>query len=148
MDLVKTIFIEAAPKAVLDCWKDSQSLSHWLTPSSIVEYRVGGSFEIFLNSKNRKTSPDTVCQILSIQKDHWIDFEWKGPKEFAEIMHHGPFTWVRVEVIRKGKGTKLTLTHKGWRYGTLWEEARTWHDKAWERFLSKLKSWVEEQKTQ
>ena len=93
MDLVKTIDIDAAPAEIMNCWKTGEALSNWLAEESVVEFRVGGSFEISFDGSPRNTRQSADCRILSIQDDEWIDFEWKGPAEFSEIMGQGPFTW-------------------------------------------------------
>ena len=143
MDLIRALDIDATPAEIITCWKTSEELSHWLEPESAVEFRIGGCFEISFDGTPLKSHHAVDCRIISIQDEEWIDFEWKGPVEFSEIMGQGPFTWVRVEFSPMEKGTRLTLRHRGWEHGPLWERARAWHETAWTEYLSKLKRYVE-----
>jgi uncharacterized protein YndB with AHSA1/START domain len=143
MDLVKTIRITAPPETVYECWTKTESLSRWLGKCAKVEFRIGGNFDIIPDKNSRKKSVSPHCRLLHLQKNRCIDFEWKGPGEFAAVMDREPFTWVRVIFREDTEGTVLTLVHRGWGNTQPWEDARRWHDHAWEEILTRLKGWVE-----
>jgi hypothetical protein len=58
--------------------------------------------------------------------------------------HPEPLTHVHVDFKEKGATTEVHVVHDGWKSGGEWEEAKTWHKRAWEEVLSELESYLNE----
>jgi hypothetical protein len=121
-------------------------LEKWLTVSADVDPKVGGKYELFWNPKDKDNDSTIGCKILAISLGRFLNFEWKGAKQFKHFMNDvKPLTNVTVFFIPRKGSTEVHMIHTGWREGSEWEEARQWFDKAWEDAFEKLKTYVEDQ---
>lgn len=119
-------------------------LEKWLTVSADVEPKVGGKYELFWNPKDKENDSTIGCKILAISPGKFLNFEWKGAKQFKQFMNNvKPLTNVTVFFFSQQRSTEVHLVHTGWRESPEWEEARQWFDKAWEDAFAKLKTYVE-----
>ncbi|MFX0049401.1 MAG: SRPBCC domain-containing protein [Candidatus Hermodarchaeota archaeon] len=121
----------------------SKKLESWLPEKAEVEPKVGGKYELFWNPKSRDTNSTIGCKITSIERNKFLSFEWKGPEMFQSFMNFcDPLTHVVVVFtpsVDDPRKSLVYLFHTGWRDDPVWEEARSYFEKAWLRALTNLK---------
>ncbi|MFF3921397.1 SRPBCC family protein [Paenibacillus lactis] len=144
MIITQETLIQADAALVWGAWTESARITEWYAPAADIEAREGGKFELYFNPADKSSMSTTGCTILKYQEPHALAFEWKGPDPFADTMNRGDeLTWVEVILAPEPEGTRVTLTHHGWKDSADWQSARSWHVKAWEDMLASLKSRME-----
>lgn len=137
--------VNAKAHAVFEMLIQNRKLESWLTVEADVEPRVGGKFELFWNPEERDYDSTIGCRITAIERDKFLAFEWKGPKQFSEFMNDtDPLTHVVIFLIPVDENkTELHLIHSGWRGTQEWDKARRWFENLWGPCLQQLKKIVE-----
>jgi predicted enzyme related to lactoylglutathione lyase/uncharacterized protein YndB with AHSA1/START domain len=134
-----SIDVNLSAKKTFEMFVNSEETEKWLCEKAIIEPKVGGKYEIYSDSD--KDDNTQGCKVLAIDKRKYLSIEWKGPKQFAELMNvENEITQVSILFHAKGRFTQVTVIHSGWKSGA--EEAITYFQKAWEGALSKLQSTV------
>lgn len=124
----------------------NEMLQSWLTKIADVEPKAGGKYELFWDPENRDINSTKGCKITAIEKDRFIAFEWKGPKQFMHFMNNAdPLTHVVVFFLpctdpSVPPCTEVYLIHCGWRDSAEWEEARVYFQKAWSAAFENLRA--------
>ncbi len=145
--LYHSVRLRCNTKRAFDMFTMNAHLQKWLTVKADVEPRVGGKFELFWNPKDRKNDSTIGCKITAIEKNKFLAFEWKGPKEFEHFMNNAdPLTHVVIFFIPYKKTnvnvcTEIHLFHSGWRSTPEWEKARLWFNKAWKDAFAGLRKY-------
>jgi len=118
-----------------DYFTESDLLTKWLAEKAEIELEVGGKYELFWTPHDPdKTNNSTYgCKILSFERPHFINFEWRGNAEQKVFMNSiRPLTNVTVLFSKLDNNkTKVTLIHTGWRRDQNWENARQYFIRAW-----------------
>jgi uncharacterized protein YndB with AHSA1/START domain len=109
--LVVTHTFEAPPQRVFDAWLDPKVTGRWLfaTPTGKmvrveIDARVGGRF-VFVDRRDGEDFEHTG-EYLEIDRPRKLVFTFSVPK-FSDISTH-----VTVEIVPRGTGCELTLTHE------------------------------------
>jgi uncharacterized protein YndB with AHSA1/START domain len=111
---------------------DQTLLKSWLTNDAEVEPVAGGKYELFWEPSDRENNSTIGCKVTSIERDRFISFEWKSPKQFKSFANTvDPLTHVVIFFAPVGDSTEIDLFHSGWRSSPEWEEARLWQVRAW-----------------
>ena len=135
-----SVDINASAKKTFEMFTITERVESWLCGKASIEAKVGGKFEVFNDSD--KDDNTKGCKILAIDNGKFLTMEWKGPKQFAELMNvENELTQVSVLFHPKGKSTQITIIHSGWKTGT--DEAISYFQNAWEHALSQLKSTID-----
>ncbi|MBS4189977.1 SRPBCC domain-containing protein [Bacillus sp. FJAT-49705] len=85
------------------------------------------------------------CKITRFVAEKELQFTWKGPDQFTDIMNHeNELTKVTIhfETINEDS-TKVIVEHSGFKDDERWLEAFNWHQMAWSGVLGSLKSALE-----
>jgi uncharacterized protein YndB with AHSA1/START domain len=116
---------------VFAAWLDPASLAQWMCPGAVasataeVDPRVGGRFRIVMRHSHGED--EHRGRYLIIEPPSLLSFTWQSAHtDLAE-------TVVTVELIERGSGTELILTHRG-----LPPARIDAHDKGWTDILRKL----------
>lgn len=118
-------------------------LESWLTKKADVVAQIGGKYELFWEPENPEDNSTIGCKILALEKPVYINFEWKGPKQYKHFMNNAnPLTNVNILFNSVGDHTNVVLLHTGWRDSEEWEEAKQYFINAWEGAFEKLKDFV------
>jgi uncharacterized protein YndB with AHSA1/START domain len=84
------------------------NLEKWLTESADVEPKVGGKYELFWNTKDKENDSTIGCKVLAISPGKFLNFEWKGAKQFKHFMNNvRPLTNVSVFFISNRGSTEV-----------------------------------------
>jgi uncharacterized protein YndB with AHSA1/START domain len=144
VDIRKETFINADITLVWKAWTESDRIIKWFAPAADIEPRENGKFELYFSPENKETMSTKGCKILNYREPTLLEFEWKGPDPFVEIMNEeSDLTTVAVEFEPYNEETKVILIHKGWKDTEEYSQAREWHVQAWEQMLKSLKSNME-----
>ncbi len=118
---------------------DTTLLKTWLAADAEVEPIVGGKYELFWDPSDRENNSTIGCKVTAVERDKFISFEWKSPKQFKHFANSAdPLTHVVVFFTPHGDSTQVTLIHSGWRNSPEWEEARQWQMRAWNGAFDQL----------
>ncbi|MFX0059767.1 MAG: SRPBCC domain-containing protein [Candidatus Hodarchaeota archaeon] len=134
--------IDCDVESAFSMFTNNELLEKWLTLKANVEPTYGGRYELFWVPEHPENDSTIGCKITGIEKNKFISFEWKGPKEFKSFMNSvDPLTHVIVFFSHNKnlKRTIIYLFHTGWRRGKDWESARQYFQKAWCKALKGLK---------
>ncbi|MFE4524855.1 MULTISPECIES: SRPBCC domain-containing protein [Bacillaceae] len=53
-----------------------------------------------------------------------LNYQWKGPDQFDELMNHGELTLVQVSFKEIDENTtEVKVNHTGWKNGEEWDQA-------------------------
>lgn len=134
---------------VWKAWTKAENITKWFAPEAIVEARFGGPFELFFTPPDHDHMCTKGCVFTLVEPKKQLGFTWKGPDQFAELMNNpSSLTFVQVTFHNENGNARITLEHSGWGDSDAWAEARTWHQKAWEQALGRLKLFLKSGKRQ
>ncbi len=130
-------------KSAFSMFTVSELLETWLTEKACVEPILGGNYELFWSLENPEVDSTIGCKITGLEKNKFISFNWKGPKEFNSFMNFAdPLTHVIVFFSQNDDNpdkTNIHLFHTGWRSDSDWQTAREYFQTAWSRAIQGLK---------
>lgn len=115
---------------------DPTELTQWFspeeltTPEATVDLKVGGAFRIVMQAPDGSRHI-AVGTYREIRRPDRLVFTWRWDSGMAEYKGDSVIT---VELLAKGDGTELVLTHEGFPD----EAARTSHEKGWVSTLKHL----------
>jgi uncharacterized protein YndB with AHSA1/START domain len=139
--IYRSVTLPCDRKEAFEQFTLNANLEKWLSVSADVEPKAGGKYELFWNAKDKENDSTIGCKVLAISPEKFINFEWKGAKQFKHFMNNvRPLTNVSVFFLPNRGSTEVHLIHSGWREGTDWGEARLWFDKAWETAFAELRT--------
>jgi len=125
----------------------NSNIQTWLANSACIEPYVGGKYELFWDTDNKKINSTIDCKITALEINKLLCFEWKGPEQFSHFMNIAePLTHVSVLFIpdyENNNVTEIHLVHTGWKNDENWEKARIWFESVWINALDNLKNKVE-----
>ena len=135
--------LNAPIEKVWHTWTDSQDISNWFSPEAHIEARIGGPYELYFDPSNHDHQSTKGCKIIEIKPMTNLGFQWKGPDEYQKTMNNPAIiTYVHVTFDPDGEKTHIIVSHGGWGKGEKWEEAKTWHVRAWEGVLADLEKYI------
>ena len=134
--------IKAPIRAVRDAWTQTDKVTKWFSPDAKIEPPPGGAYELFFDPKDRQHMSTIGCKITEIRAPTSLQFQWKGPDQYAAFMNTPPQTNVKVTLTETEGKTTLTVEHDGWKEGSQWRDAKDWHIGAWEGVLDELENYM------
>ena len=141
-EIVHEVLVPIARERAWALWSTSEGLTRWLVDDAKVELRPGGAYEIyFVGSAPEGSRGSEGCRVLSFVRGRMLSFTWNAPPTLAKTRHE--HTWVVIELLDEGEGTRVRVTHTGWPTSGLrdepqWEETFVYFDRAWGRVLEQL----------
>jgi predicted enzyme related to lactoylglutathione lyase/uncharacterized protein YndB with AHSA1/START domain len=135
----QSVSLKCTAKEAFQLFTQNNLLEKWLTVKAEVEPVVGGKYELFWKPDDRENDSTIGCKVLAVKEGSLINFEWKGPEQYKDIMNERrPYTNVTVTFAERGNLTDVQLIHSGWGEGARWDEARDWFEKAWSMAFAEL----------
>ena len=138
-DIVGEVEVAAPPERVYAALTDPAQLAAWWGAEGVYrtfdwesDLRVGGKRNC--KAQNRKTGLTSTVrgEYLEVDPPRVLAFTWEPSWEKVHP------TVVRVELTRTATGTRLLLTHSGWREAV---QARSSHEQGWPRVLGFLEAY-------
>jgi len=138
-----SVSLRCSPQKAFELFTKNELLEKWLTAMADVEPKVGGKYELFWNPDDKESDSTIDCKVLAIERNKFLCFEWKGPKQYKLLMNNTrPLTNVTVFFIPNKKSTEVHLLHSGWQNTKEWEEARQWFQQAWTNAFEELQKYM------
>lgn len=141
------VTVKATPAEVWAAFTTNDGLHTWMSPTTNVECRVGGPFEIYFNAAAPAGERGSDgCKILSYLPNEMLTYDWNAPPKFAHARQHR--TWVVIMLAPVGdKETKVRLVHLGWDemekanpdHVEEWKQVHEYFTNAWTMKLGHLK---------
>lgn len=131
--------VVAAPRAeVWRAFTTNEGVRRFFAQGSDIELRPGGPYELhFLPDAPPGSRGADGCVVLAYVNEETLAFSWNAPPSFP--VERALRTFVVVNLTDEpGGGTRVRLTHGGWREGGKWSEVRAYFDRAWETVLGRL----------
>jgi uncharacterized protein YndB with AHSA1/START domain/predicted enzyme related to lactoylglutathione lyase len=141
-EIVKEIVVPRARAEVWSLWSSAQGLTQWLVKNARVELRPGGAYEIlFMDDAPEGSRGSEGCRVLSFVRGRMLSFTWNAPPHLGKTRWE--HTWVVVELLDEGEGTRVRVTHTGWPASGLvhepqWEQTFVYFERAWDGVLRVL----------
>ncbi len=129
------VTVPATPEQVWPLWTTDEGVRSFFAPSSHIELKVDGAYEIFFEP----TAPVGLrgadgMRLLVVEPNKRLAFTWNAPVNLAYV--RAQRTVVFVDFVPVGKdSTRVTLQHAGWGTGREWDEAIRYFEPAWNSFV-------------
>ncbi len=132
---IEHIFYYALPpERVFSALTEPDQLAKWFVEKAVVSPKAGGAF--------RLTWPGGFSmkgKVRAFERPKKLHLEWRdrfpGKKTFV--------TEARFSLRKKGKGTLLTITHRGFKSGKSWVALYGGIESGWAYYLTNLRSVLE-----
>ena len=142
--IIASIRLHCDNKEAFALFTQKGHLKKWLTEDAEIDLREGGRYELFWNPDNPEEDSTIGCKILAVKTPYFLNFEWKGPKEFKHFMNNTrPLTNVSIFIKGENNHSQVILVHTGWRDSEEWEKARTYFKRTWQGALEYLVKYVD-----
>lgn len=145
--IAHSIRLHCSAQRAFEMFTVNEYLEAWLATLADVEAVVGGKYELVWDLDDREHNSTYGCKVTAIEADKFLAFEWKGPRQFEDVMNNvDPLTHVTIFFIPSDElftaSTDVFLVHSGWRHTPAWQEARQWFVKAWHDAFEELQRLV------
>lgn len=127
-------------KSAFEWFVLENKITTWLCEKATIETKKGGKYELYWDSKNVKHNNTVGCKINVYDYGKVLGFNWKGSKEFNDIMNYiQPLTQVTIffNSLDENK-TEIILIHSGWKNSEKWNKAFEWFQLAWREAFMQL----------
>ncbi|MCW5911555.1 MAG: SRPBCC domain-containing protein [Cyclobacteriaceae bacterium] len=126
-----SIGINSPLDSVWSRWTSTAGIRKFFAPSSVVEFRPLGSFNIYFTPDAPEGLKGAEGNIfLAIQEKQMLSFTWDAPPQWPEIRKQRTSVVIRFEKVEANK-TQVTLIQSGWGVGKEWDEVYTYFGSAW-----------------
>lgn len=130
----QTYYLAASPRQVFAALTEPAELARWFADKATVVPNAGGTFRLTwsagytMRGKIRLLDPPRKLYV------EWVD-RFEGGKVFS--------TEARFSLKKQGRGTLLSLTHRGFKSGKRWVALYGGIQSGWAYYLSNLRSVLE-----
>ena len=138
--IYKKIELPLSTKSAFEWFVLENKITTWLCEKASIETKKGGKFELYWDAKNIRYNNTVGCKINIYDYGKVLGFNWKGPKEFNDLMNKiNPLTQVTIffNPLEEEK-TEIILIHTGWKKSDKWDKAFNWFQLAWQESLTQL----------
>ena len=141
---MKTL-IHGSEKHIFQAWTDPSNVTQWLCSYAEINPKKGGKYWLFFSSHDNMEHFTKGCQFLKYDAFRTIEFSWKGPKKYADIMNiEGYLTNIQIVISPIDQDScNVVLTHYGWKSSEDWQKARLWHIDFWKDKLDNFQQFIE-----
>jgi len=130
----QTYYYAVPPRRVFAALAEPRGLTRWFLETAEIDLKAGGGFRFTwrgghtMKGKVRSVRPSKHLEL------QWVD-RFPGEKVYKTV--------ARFDLRKKGKGTLLTLTHRGFKSGKKWVALYGAIESGWAHYLTNLRSVLE-----
>ncbi len=138
--LEKKVIVAAPAAAVWRAFTTVEGAATFFAPSAKIELRLDGAYELYFDPEQPAGKRGSEGQrVLSYLPERMLSFTWNAPPQFPRARaERGMFVVVQLEQLGGPQGTRVTLTHLGFKPGTEGYQIYTYFERAWGLVLSRL----------
>jgi uncharacterized protein YndB with AHSA1/START domain len=137
--LEQEVIVSAPRSEVWRAWTTREGAQTFFAQDAKIELKPGGPYEIYFNMAEPPGSRGgETNQVIAFEPERMIVFSWNAPPKFGPLRNEHTYVALRFEDAAGG-GTRVRLTHFGWRDGKEWNEIYDYFDKAWAWVLGNFK---------
>lgn len=119
-------------------WTTSEGIKSFFAPDALVEARVDGPFEVYMNPSGAPGMKGADgMRFLAVEPKSMITFTWNAPPTMPNVRKQRTYVTVRFKSTGP-KATEVSLYHGGWGEGPEWDRAYAYFEKAWTNVLVSL----------
>jgi uncharacterized protein YndB with AHSA1/START domain len=123
--------VTASRAEVWRAWSSSEGAKTFFAQDAKIELRSGGAYEIYFNlGAPAGERGGETNQVVAFEPETMLLFSWNAPPKFGPLRHQHTYVLLRLDDA-PGGGTRVRLTHFGWRDGDEWTEVYDYFDRAW-----------------
>lgn len=138
--LLKSVAVPARPAEVWKAWTTKEGVQTFFAPDARIELKLQGAYEpLFMPEAPEGQRGAEGCQVLAYTAPSRLQFSWGFPPNVPAARAKGEKTTVTVRLVPEGTGTRVALTHEGWKDDADHLQARAYFDDAWTLVLWRLK---------
>ena len=122
----------AVPRAdVWRAWTTRAGLQSFVVQDAKIEMTPGGAYEFYFNMAEPPGSRGgETNQVIAFEPERWLLFSWNAPPKFGALRNEHTYVLMRFDDA-PGGGTRVRLTHFGWREAKEWDEIYKYFESAW-----------------
>lgn len=120
-------------------WASAEGLKSWLAEGAKVELQPGGAYEIYFSmSAPEGQRGGETNRVIAFEPERMLLFSWNAPPKFGPLRNEHTYVLVRFDDA-PGGGTRVRLTHFGWREADDWNPIYDYFDNAWTRVMDRFR---------
>jgi len=123
--------LAAPPARVFSALTDPKELKRWFVAKAVVTPRKGGSYRLDWGGGYAMRG-----KIIAIEPPKLLRLRWIDRLEGAKVFE----TEARFTLVKRGKGTLLSIEHRGFKSGKKWVQLHGGVASGWAYYLLNLKS--------
>ena len=136
----RDITVKSPRSAVWHAWTTVEGAKTFFAPDAKIELSPGGPYEIYFGADQPAgRRGGETNQVVAFDPERWLLFSWNAPPKFGPLRAEHTYVLVRFDDT-PGGGTRLRLTHFGWREAPEWNAVYDYFDKAWDFVLNNFRS--------
>jgi uncharacterized protein YndB with AHSA1/START domain len=126
-----------APRAeVWKAWSSEEGIKTFFAPDANVELMPGGAYEMLFDmSEKPGLRGGETNKIIAFEPERMLLFSWNAPPKFGALRNEHTYVLLRFDDA-PGRGTRVRLTHFGWREADEWNAIYDYFDNAWTRVMA------------
>lgn len=129
------VTVPATPEQVWPLWTTDEGVRSFFAPSSHIELKVDGAYEIFFDpSAPAGQKGADGMRLLVVEPHRRIAFTWNAPVSLPHVRAQRTVVFVAFDPVGNDS-TRVTLQHVGWGTGREWDEAIHYFEPAWNAFV-------------
>jgi len=144
--LVMRLIVPSPVDRVWQAWTDPGEAGMWFAAAARIVPERGEPYELFWQPDSPDHESTIGCRVTAVSPLRYLSFTWRGPDVLGPIMNEGdpppPPTNVTVCFSPHPAETAIEVVHSGFRQGNGWDQAISWHERAWNTCLGNLSAYL------
>ena len=124
--------IVSAPRAeVWNAWASVDGVKTFFAPDAKIELAPGGAYEILFDmSQPPGLRGGEGNRVIAFEQPRMLLFSWNAPPKFGALRDERTYVLLQFDDA-SGGGTRVRLTHFGWRNSAEWKPVFEYFETAW-----------------
>jgi uncharacterized protein YndB with AHSA1/START domain len=127
----KEVVVSAPRATVWNAWTTTDGAKTFFAPDAKIELVPGGAYEIYFGpTQPAGLKGGETNRVIAFEPQTMLLFSWNAPPKFGPLRKEHTYVLIRFDDA-PGGGTRVRLTHFGWREADEWNAVYDYFDKAW-----------------